>query len=331
MTKAWMVRAEGGQVFEDFARGYVALGWSAIGDLSTINNRESMRTLYMRAFSDHKPGKASGAIAMLLKFRNVIQIDDKVVTYNPQSREYLVGTVSSDYVYDPTVIDDYPHLRKVTWEGRVTRDRLPVSSRNSLGSTLTVFSLNDEVWTSIATEINTGSSTVSESEAEERAELEESREVTEATAHELIKDQVIRLDDMELQELSAALLRAMGYRTRVSPRGADRGIDIFASPDGLGFQEPRIKVEVKHRQRSQMGSQDLRSFIGGLRDGDRGLYVSTGGFSKEAKYEAERSKIPVTLLDLDDLVESIVIHYETFDAKGRSLLPLARVYWPIPI
>ncbi|HEV3137945.1 MAG TPA: restriction endonuclease, partial [Pirellulales bacterium] len=100
--------------------------------------------------------------------------------------------------------------------------------------------------------------------------------------------------------------------------------------DGLGFQEPRIKVEVKHRPRTAIGAPDIRSFLGGLREGDRGLYVSTGGFTKDAGYEAERSTIPVTLLDLDDFVVSVVTHYETFDIEGRALLSLVRVYWPVP-
>jgi hypothetical protein len=48
----------------------------------------------------------------------------------------------------------------------------------------------------------------------------------------------------------------MGYKTRVSPPGADRGVDIFASPDGLGLEEPRIFVEVKHRLKSAMGARE---------------------------------------------------------------------------
>lgn len=51
-----------------------------------------------------------------------------------------------------------------------------------------------------------------------------------------------------MQDLVAGLLRAMGYKTRVSPSGPDRGKDIVASPDGFGFESPRIVVEVKHRQ-----------------------------------------------------------------------------------
>jgi predicted Mrr-cat superfamily restriction endonuclease len=43
-----------------------------------------------------------------------------------------------------------------------------------------------------------------------------------------------------MQELVAGILRAMGYKTLVSPAGADRGKDIIASPDGFGFEPPRI-------------------------------------------------------------------------------------------
>jgi restriction system protein len=133
----------------------------------------------------------------------------------------------------------------------------------------------------------------------------------------------------ELQELVAGILRAMGYKTRVSPPGADRGVDIFASPDGLGLEEPRIFVEVKHRLKSTMGSTDLRSFIGGRKPADRCLYVSTGGFTKEARYEADRAAVPLTLVDLPALRELLLVHYDGVDAEARQLVPLTRVYWPI--
>ena len=77
-----------------------------------------------------------------------------------------------------------------------------------------------------------------------------------------------------------------------------------------------------------MGSQQIRSFLGGLRQGDRALYVSTGGFSKDAGYEADRSNIPITLLNLDELALLIVAHYENFDMDGKVLIPLTRLYWP---
>jgi restriction system protein len=120
----------------------------------------------------------------------------------------------------------------------------------------------------------------------------------------------------------------MGYKTRISPSGPDRGKDIVASPDGFGFESPRIIVEAKHRTGSVMGSQEIRSFLGGRHKDDKGLYVSTGGFSKDARYEAERASIPLTLMDMDDLVTALLEHYERMDADTQRLIPLRRMYWP---
>jgi len=64
-----------------------------------------------------------------------------------------------------------------------------------------------------------------------------------------------------------------------------------------------------------------------LREGDRGIYVSTGGFTREGRYEADRSNVPVTLLDLDELAKLVVMYYDSFDLDGRALIPLVRVYW----
>ena len=120
----------------------------------------------------------------------------------------------------------------------------------------------------------------------------------------------------------------MGYRARVTPEGLDRGVDVLASPDGLGLEQPRIKAEVKHRPKSAMGAQDIRSFPGGLREGDRGLYISTGGFTKDARYEADHANVPCTRLDLDDRVRLVVQHDEALDVDGRALVPLVRIDWP---
>lgn len=96
---------------------------------------------------------------------------------------------------------------------------------------------------------------------------------------------------------------------------------------GLGFDSPRIVVEVKHR-RGAIGSIETRSFVGGRHKNDKGLYVSTGVFTNEAHYEAERARISLTLMDLDDFADAVTEYYEKLDPKTRALVPLIRVYWP---
>ena len=56
--------------------------------------------------------------------------------------------------------------------------------------------------------------------------------------------------------------------------------------------------------------------------------MSTGGFTKDARYEAERARIPLTLMDMDDLVRALLDHYERMDIDMQRLLPLRKLYWP---
>ncbi|WP_339409411.1 restriction endonuclease [Pseudomonas sp. EA_35y_Pfl2_R5] len=330
MNNAWMIRAgRGGVYIEDFERGYAAIGWSQLGDLTQYATGDSLRQKYIEVYGNDKPSATANAVAMILKFRDQITAGDHIVSYNPEAREYLLGIDQGEYLYQPDTVGDYANLRKVEWLGKVSRDQLPQKAKNSLGSTLTLFSISQEiidVFTAVL-EGKAPSLLVNETDAVE-TEVEQLKDETVAQSHELIKDKVVALLPDEMEELVASILRAMGYKAKVSPKGPDRGVDVIASPDGLGLTQPRIKAEVKHRNGS-MGAPAIRSFIGALREGDSGLFISTGGFTREARYEAERSSIPLTLVDLDDLADLIVSHYESFDLEGRALVPLVRIYWPV--
>lgn len=327
----WMVRAgEQSRLIEEFKKGYIAVGWIELGDMTEYPEKEQIRKRHREVYPNAKKGAVPMSISMFHKFRSILSIGDKMVTYDRFEREYLVGEIIGDYEYKPDVVGDYPHIRKVDWQGKVSRDDLSTASKNTLGSTLTLFSVPVDVWEDLKDALAGEKPSLQEEDLEtEGSTLEDIKNDAVEKAHEFIKDKILTFSPEDMEELVAAVLRAMGYRARVSPKGADRGMDVFASPDGLGLEEPRIKAEVKHRRGTAMGSQEIRSFLGGLRVGDRGVYVSTGGFTKDAKYEAERSNIPLTLVNLDDLARLVVDFYEEFDLDGRALIPLVRVYMPV--
>jgi restriction system protein len=332
--KFWMVRAaRNGLLAADFKdKSLVAVGWARVGDLTSIQNLEQMRAAVASAFPDMKQGAVINSAGVLHKFRNVIKVGDAVVSYDPERRTYLFGKVSSDYRYDPTVFDEHPNIRSVEWQSEISRDHLSAGSKNTLGSTLTLFEPGAAVLSEMQA-LAAGGLPQPQTHTTEDVEEEESEIIfhdTLSKAHEFIKDKILSISFDDMEALTAALLRSMGYKTRVTLKGPDQGRDVIASPDGLGFQAPRIIAEVKHRPNESMGAEKIRSFIGGLRADDRGLYVSTGGFTREARYEAGRSNVPVTLVDSDYLADLVVEHYEAFDAEGRSLVPLKKVYWPIP-
>lgn len=332
----WMVRAgEKAILAADFeSQSVIAIGWLENVDLTNIRNTGGLKKAVSEHYSNYRPGQVRAAAGQIGRFLFDFKIGDRVVTYDPQNREYLVGTIEGNYEYKSGFFSDAilsPHVRKVIWQGKVSRDRLSTSAKNSLGSIMTIFKLSADV----SNELERALSAKPEPELtkpavpdEQEEELDDLRKDTIEKAHEFIKDLILELDWEEMQELVAGILRAMGYKTRVSPRGADRGRDIIASPDGLGLESPRVIVEVKHRQDTQIRSEMLRSFIGGLHEEDRGLYVSTGGYSKDAKYEADRSRIPVTLLNLDDIAQLLTENYDNMDSYSRTLVPLVRIYWP---
>lgn len=327
MKKAWMVRSGGGDYIELFENGLVAISFSTPTNLSGLD-REAIRKVYTEQNPDISGPKASGDVGMLHRFTNEIQVGDGVLTYDPSTRKYMVGEIASDYFFDASA-EGLAHKRKVKWrEKQVARDDLKISTRNGLGSTLTLFKLSETYWSDVQAALEGKPSSAIEEEPSDEEVSEESKRSLQENARERVKDKIVSLDDQEMEELLAGLLRAMGFKATVSPIGPDRGVDVIASPDGLGLQEPRIKAEVKHRKNTQIGSQDIRSFIGALRAGDRGIYLSTGGFTREAKYEAERSNIPLTLLDLDGFARLIETHYDSFDTEARTLLPLIKVLWP---
>jgi restriction system protein len=326
MKNMWMVRAgEDAFLIDDFKKkNYVSIGWNELSDLSKVSSKEKIKELVEEKCDFYtKKSQVYSAAGQISRFLFDFKKGDYVLSYDPGNRVYLVGEIQSDYEYNEK-FSEYHHVRRVKWLGEVSRDKLSTSTRNTLGAISTIFQINDIAMTEILG-ILEGKEKSAEELAQE-AEEENLREDMVSRANELIKDHLIKLDWNDMEQLVAGILRAMGYKTSITEGGSDRGKDIEASPDGLMLTEPRILVEVKHRS-GQIGSKDIRNFHSVLR-GRKGLYVSTGGFSKEAKYEAERGTEQLTLIDADKLVELIIQNYDNFDVDTKLLIPLSKIYWP---
>jgi restriction system protein len=72
----------------------------------------------------------------------------------------------------------------------------------------------------------------------------------------------------------------------------------------------------------------MREFIATLREGESGLYVSTGGFTRDAEIEARGAREPVTLLDRDDFIRLLLEHYEELESEYKVQVPLRKVWVP---
>ena len=157
-------------------------------------------------------------------------------------------------------------------------------------------------------------------------------EEAEETAWAEIRDYLAELNPFDFQELVAGLLKGMGYYVSwISPPGPDKGVDIIAHSDPLGVEGPRIKVQVKRTSDSKVNADTLRAFMSTLGENDVGLFVATGGFTRDAEKEArEQEKRRITLLDLQGLFDLWVEHYDSIPDAEQRLLPLRFIPYLAP-
>lgn len=174
-----------------------------------------------------------------------------------------------------------------------------------------------------------------EESAEEEIRSDETEplayEQSQATAREEIKNYILNLNPYDFQDLVAALFRGMGYYTPfVAPKGPDGGVDIIAYKDPLGAESPRIRVQVKHHANA-VGSPDVQNLLGALQgDGNIGVFVSTGGFSKDAIATMRNARIHVDKIDLERFIDLWEEHYDKMSEEDQAYLPIRRIAFLAP-
>ena len=128
-------------------------------------------------------------------------------------------------------------------------------------------------------------------------------------------------------QLIAAILRAQGYQTRVSPPGTDNGVDIVAGQGALGFDGPRLVVQVKSGD-VVADQPTLQSLIGCVSDthAEHGLLVSWSGFTGPVRKRTNELFFRVRLWGRDEIMEALFSVYDRLPEDIRAELPLRRIW-----
>ncbi|MCD9020216.1 restriction endonuclease [Cohnella silvisoli] len=330
MSRWWMVRAgDNNELIPDWISKEVAsIGWSEIGNPLSYSTRDKLIEKAHAVYSKEKPGTRITWGSQVWKFSRELVVDDNVITYSKETREYIIGKVKQLYTYNPVMISDYyPNVVGVKWgTKRISRDDLSQGAKNSLGGISTVFRVDN--WGNEFESLLQGKQPVTV--AAQTTPNESEVGVTDNSdfiqqALTLLEDAIDKLDAWQMQDLFGGLLEAMGYQVRISPKGPDGGVDIIAHRDAFGFEKPIIKVQLKHRKVAA-GGPEIQQLLGANPIGASSLFVSTGGFTSQAKTVAQQHS--VKLVDLTDLVELVNEWYEKMTAEKKALLPLKRVYIP---
>ncbi|MFL5317417.1 MAG: restriction endonuclease [Microvirga sp.] len=203
------------------------------------------------------------------------------------------GDVSGPYRYDPEAPPSARHQRPVNWiDKEFGRQRIENDIRLSLGSTLTVFQVRRDGAEQRMRSLLRGEA--AKAGATPREITAADSELAAFDLERLARDRIIEYIGQKyrghrLEELVEAVLRAQGFVTSRTPPGADGGVDILAGRGHLGFETPRLAVQVKSSDSPADVSQ-VRELQGVMRafGADLGLFVSWGGYRGTAPRDARR-------------------------------------------
>ncbi len=159
-------------------------------------------------------------------------------------------------------------------------------------------------------------------------EVGESPDVSELAAARIREYVEQHFGGHEFAYLVGAILQAHGYMVEVSPPGPDGGVDIVGGSGPMGFDKPRMCVQVK----SGLKSTDptvLRALAGSVQNSraDYGLLVSWGGFTDSTKREARQSNyFNIRLWDSEAFLNALFAVYDRLPADIRARIPIKQIW-----
>ena len=319
--KVWGIHTQDDNLF--LKQGKMAIGWHEMGDLSQIKpDRESFKQKCMQVYPDVKKGAIPVMTGMLYRFCCEAEIGDYVVFPSKTDRMVNIGKVTGNYEFDPSQTE-YVHMRSVKWLKHLPRTAFTQGALYEIGSAMSFFVVKNYA-DEFLSALNTGFKSTAENDTDDTVGAT-ADDIIENTKDFVLKELSRNLKGYALEEFVANLLQAMGYRTTVSPQGGDSGIDITAYKDEL---PPRILVQVKS-QDGDIKETMIQSLKGAMREGDYGLFVTLSNYTKNAKKYLENTPI-IRGINGTELVDLILKNYDDLDEKYQRMIPLKKVYIPVP-
>lgn len=321
--KVWGIHTQNDNLFLN--KDVIAIGRRDFGDFSKVEaNRDAFKARYLEAYPDAKKGQIANGAGMLYRFIHEVQIGDYVVFPSKSDRKINIGTVEGDYFYEDND-GEYVQRRKVKWLKHIPRLNFSQGALYEVGSAMSFFSVKNYADEFLSALDKGFKKSVISDDAEDESVGATAEDIVESTKDFILKELSRQLKGYDLEAFVADLLRAMGYRTTVSPQGGDSGIDITAYKDEL---PPRILVQVKS-QDSDIKETTIQSLKGAMREGDYGLFVTLSNYTKNAQKYLDSTPI-IRGINGTELVDLILKYYEDLSEKYRKMIPLKMVYIPVP-
>ena len=332
----WMVREGREGIWVDLAleKSLIGLGWIDMPDLGQVKASQEIYELCRKVYPNAPIGKLKNSTAQLNSFRFRMKKNDLVLMPLRKRAGFAVGLVTGDYQYRNDLSADLRHIRSVKWiKTDLARTVFGQDLLYMLGYGGTISEVRrNNAEQRVRAVLETGQDPGYQETEDQDETLPEEGATAIADIEQLALDQImshieVNFKGHEFARLVDAVLRSQGYITELSAPGPDGGVDILAGKGVMGFESPRLCVQVKSSQ-AAVDVNVLRALQGtmGTFKADQGLLVSWGGFTGPVEKEARHSFFQVRLWNRDDLVQAVLDNYDRLPEDLKPELPLKKLW-----
>lgn len=346
MKRLWLVRLGRAGEYEaaGLEKAQLAINFNMTADLSGAKDRAAVLEFIKVAFPDAKPAKLGNFAAQVNQFINTIAVGDLVVVPLKTLARIGIAEVTGPY----RQLENGRPARSVKWlTTDVPRDTFKQDLLYSFGAIMTVCEIKrNDALNRVLAVLKTGRDpgdggtpvmpNAAGGQADAEDDLDEEGEQQEVNLVDIARAQIeARISSVfaghDFTKLIAAILAAQGYQTNVSPPGPDGGIDIVAGRGALGFEGPRIVVQVKSGSVT-VDHPTLQSLSGCINDtqADQGLLVSWSGFKPSVLKRTNELFFRVRLWGREEIMNALLSVYDQLPEEIRAELPLRRTWTLVP-
>lgn len=327
----WLVRAGRNGESEDIAleKGLAVIGWEDLPSLKSVKSKEDVFKLMRKAYPNDSSGTIHAWAAQVFKFVCEIKKGDIIVLPLKTRGVIAIGKMAGEYEFRNDLGEIAHHVRPVQWVRKdVPRTAIKQDLLFSFGAAMTVAHITrNDAEERVKAVMNGGSDSGLSGGTGEGEDEEETINVEQVARDQLLSFIESNFKTHDLARLVDAVLQAEGYSTHLSPPGPDKGVDILAGTGALGFDPPRICVQVKS-QASAVDAPTVRELQGVMQSfkADHGLLVSWGGFTSAAIRESREKYFSVRLWNSDDILNALLKNYNKLPEVFRAELPLKPIW-----
>lgn len=326
----WLVRAGSQGEREEFAleRNLAVIGWDDLPDLSVVTDRKILLQLLSARYPGQKQKTLMNWESQIWPFVREIAVGDLVALPLKRRATIAIGTVSGNYEYQPENPPDARHTRAVEWLKEIPRSEFNQNQRWSMGAFMTVCRLRRHNLEETVRAFLGGKQPPPQEETDgQQLEIDLLPNLQETADNQIREHISSNFKSHELERLVGAVLAAKGYKVERTAKSGDGGVDLVAGSGPMGFDPPRIAVQVKSGE-TAIDVKVLRELKGVLKDfgADHGLIVAWAGFKGSFDKEALRHFFEIRLWTGDDLIREIQGTYDSLPETIRAELPLKRIW-----